>query len=108
MQDPEDRATGQQLARRAKRSLTVNLVREFGEHALGLDVLATSSRPDSPFSDITNAGYVLANLTGQLQLGRNWQLLGRIENLLDRHYETAAGFRAADRGIYLSARYRTP
>ncbi len=107
VQDPEDRASGKQLARRSKRSLTVNLARTFGEHALGLDVLATSSRPDSPFSDISNAGYVLANLTGRLQLGANWRLQGRLENLLDRRYETAAGFRAADRGIYVSAHYRT-
>ncbi|MBT8144553.1 MAG: TonB-dependent receptor [Gammaproteobacteria bacterium] len=104
-QDPEDRRSGKQLARRAQRQLTVNLVRQFGEHTLGLDVLAASARPDSPFSDVRNAGYVLANLSSQFAVGEKWLLEGRIENLLDTEYELAAGFRSPERGVYVAARY---
>lgn len=107
VQDPQDRAAGNQLARRARRSLSLNLVRRFGPHSLGLDLLATSQRPDSAFSDSVNSGYVLASLAGRFELGRNWVLQGRVDNLLDTDYATAAGFRSAGRGLYLAAQYRT-
>jgi len=106
LQDPEDTQTGMELARRARRSLTVNALRNFENHSVGLDLLATSERRDSPFSDTINAGYLLANLNAQWQLSETWSVQGRIENLFDRHYETAANFRSAGRGLYVSARYR--
>ncbi|MDH3590160.1 MAG: TonB-dependent receptor plug domain-containing protein, partial [Gammaproteobacteria bacterium] len=75
-QDPEDRQAHMQLARRAKRSLTVNATRQFADYSVGLDVLATSARRDSPFSETINAGYVLANLSAQWQLSAQWALQG--------------------------------
>ncbi|NNF66900.1 MAG: TonB-dependent receptor [Gammaproteobacteria bacterium] len=105
LQDPEDRQTGQQLARRAKRSLTLNTVRHFDKYSVGLDLLATTARRDSPFADTMNAGYVLASLNANWKVSKAWSLQGRLENLLDRDYETAANFRSPGRGLYLSARY---
>lgn len=106
LQNPHDLQNDTQLARRARRSLTLNASRVFDVYTLGFDVLATSQRRDSPFSDTINSGYVLANLSAQMQLTRNWSLQGKIENLLDTNYQTAAGFRSAGRGLYLAARYR--
>ena len=106
-QDTEDEATGEPLARRADRSVTASLTRLFGKHELGFDLLATDERKDSPFSTTTNAGYVLVNLTGRYQVNERWSVLGRIENLLDTQYETAAGFNSPDRGVYISVRYNS-
>lgn len=107
LQDPRDLTTDRQLSRRARRSLSVNLARDFGPLSLGLDLLATSRRPDSSFTETINAGYVLASLAGRLELSRHWALQGRLDNLLDTNYETAAGFRSPGRGLYLAAQYRT-
>ncbi len=106
LQDPEDRQNGEPLSRRARRSITVNVVRDFEPFKLGLNLLATSKRKDSPFSDTMNAGYALLNLDAGWQASPAWRLQARLENLLDRDYQTAAGFNSAGRGLYVSAVYR--
>ena len=105
VQDPEDRTTGRQLPRRSERSATAGVVRSFGEHELALDLLATDRRPDSSFSFVENAGYVLTNLSFRARLGDRMSLTGRVENLFDANYQTAAGFNAAGRGLYVTLRY---
>ncbi len=105
VQDPEDRSTGRQLPRRSERSATAGIVRGFGAHELALDVLATDRRPDSSFSTVENAGYVLTNLSFRARLGDRMSLTGRLENLFDADYQTAAGFNSAGRGFYLTLRY---
>ncbi|MBI2306257.1 MAG: TonB-dependent receptor [Rhodocyclales bacterium] len=35
-------------------------------------------------------GYALLNLNGELDLGKGWQLFGRIDNVFDKRYATAA------------------
>lgn len=107
LQDPEDRLNAKQLARRARNQLTLRVARHFGRHTIGMDVLATSARPDSPFSDAVNRGYVLANLNTSLQLAPGWQLHGRIENLLDTNYQLASGYLTPGRGLYLGIRYQS-
>lgn len=108
VQDPENRADGSTLARRARRSFSTSLARDVSWGQLGLDLLATESRRDSPFSSIVNAGYVLANLTARLDINERMALRMRLENLLDSDYETAAGFNSAGRGASLSLSYTSP
>ena len=74
----------------------------------GADILASGNRRDSDFSDTVNAGYVLANLSGRTELGRGFELRGRIENLFATDYETAAGFNTPGRGLYIDVVYRRP
>ena len=103
-QSAEDAATGTRLLRRAERSATLSLARDFGAHRLGLALLASGDRVD--FGGTRLPGYVLANLTGQVALGRYWRLTARIENLLDTDYETAAGFRMQPRSAFVELAYR--
>jgi vitamin B12 transporter len=102
-QEPEDRATGAQLLRRAEQVATAHLTRGIGEHELGLQLLASGERRD--FSDVRLAGYVLANLTARLRLNAHWSLSARLENLLDQDYELVDGYNSAGRGIYASLAY---
>jgi outer membrane receptor protein involved in Fe transport len=83
--------------------LSVNLSRLFGEHVLGISLLASGDRED--FAD-SLPGYVLVNLNGQLKLSDNWQLNGRIENLLDTDYQTAAPYRMPEISGFLELKYR--
>lgn len=103
-QSAENAAEGVRLPRRAAESLTLKAVRNIGPHRLGLSVLASGDRTD--VGDQRMAGYVVANLTGQLALGEQWRLNARIENLLDAQYETAAGFRMQERSAFVDLSYQ--
>ncbi len=105
IQDPRDLATETQLARRAKRTLTVSYVHRFGKLELGIDGLATGPRPDSPFNAVELPGYGLLGVSARWFLAPAWSLAARIENLADRDYQTAAGFNTANRSYYLTLRY---
>jgi vitamin B12 transporter len=102
-QRPEDRDSGERLARRAERSATALLVRGLGPHELGLQLLATGDRSD--FGGARLAGYVLANLTARFALAERWTLRARLENLLDADYELVEGYNTPARGIYASLAY---
>lgn len=106
VQDPQNEVSGAPLPRRARRSVSANVSRHFGPLQLGLDVLASSKRKDSDFSDDYNAGYVLTNFTVRRQLRRGFEILGKVENVFDTDYETARGFNTPGRGVYLTLRYR--
>ncbi len=103
-QQADNRTTGSRLLRRAEESMTLSYLQNIGEHRLGISVLASGDRED--FGGARLAGYVLTNLTGQIRLGKSWQLNARIENLFDRRYETAANFRMQSRGASIELRYR--
>jgi len=108
LQDPVNRDTDKQLARRAKRSLGGKLQRRFGGHSLGLAINATSDRPDIDaltFTPTTNPGYTLVNLYGSLRLDPQWQLEAKAENVLDKDYQTTAGYNQAGAGFFLSLRW---
>ena len=79
------------LLRRAEKSATVRIIKDIGPHKLGLTVLASGDRED--FGSVRLPGYTLVNLTGQIVFADNWRLNLRIENLFDRDYQTADGFR---------------
>ena len=66
-------------------------------------MLASGDRED--FGGVILDSYVLANLTGQIALGKKWQVNARIENLLDEEYETAAGFPMQERSGFLELKY---
>lgn len=103
-QRADDKATGARLLRRAESSATLSYTQSIGAHRFGLSILASGDRED--FGGTRLAGFVIANLTGQLNLGSDWQLNARIENLADTEYQTAASYRMQERSGFLELRYR--
>ena len=103
-QRADDKATGARLLRRAEHSATLSYTQSIGAHRLGLSILASGDRED--FGGSKLAGFVIANLTGQVSLGKQWQLNARIENLADTEYQTAASYRMQERSGFLELRYR--
>ncbi|MEQ8204725.1 MAG: TonB-dependent receptor [Woeseia sp.] len=102
-QAAENAADGSRLLRRPERSMTINLRRRIGEHALGLSLLASGDREDI---SSTLPGYMLLNVTGQFTISQNWQANLKIENLLDKQYQTAAPYRMSERGAFVELKYR--
>lgn len=102
-QSADNASAGIRLPRRAEESMTLSFLKNIGLHRLGLSILASGDRED--VGNMHMAGYVLANLTGQLVLRDHWRLNARIENLLDTKYETAAGFRMQERSAFVDLGY---
>jgi len=106
-QQPEDRDSGQPLLRRASESLTLSAVRSLGRVEAGIDLLASGPRKDFGFPEaIDLPGYGLLNLSLRYALSDSWSLQGKIENALDRDYQTADTYVMAGRGVYLTMNYR--
>jgi vitamin B12 transporter len=103
-QRADNKTTGERLLRRAEESLTISYAQNIGDHRLGVSVLASGDRED--FGGVRLAGYVIANLTGQLTLSEAWQLNARIENVFDTEYQTAANFRMPERSAFIELKYR--
>jgi len=107
-QNPKDRNADTQLLRRARRSASAQLTRRLGRYFIEIDTLATSDRPDldaASGAPTKDSGYVLLNLGAGVKLGRGWSLSARAENLLDRDYQTAAGYRQPGLSGYATLRY---
>jgi vitamin B12 transporter len=79
--------------------------REFGRARLGAKLTAEGSR----FDDIANrqrlSGYAALDVLAEYAIHRDWRLQLRIENLLDRNYQTAAAFNQPGRGVFFTLRY---
>ncbi len=104
-QRPLNDETGGYLPRRSRRSATLNLGYDIGRWRIGAHFLAAGPSKDSDFSTLTNAGYLLTDLSAGFGFATHWRLKARIENLFDVHYETAAGYASAGRGLYLALSY---
>jgi len=87
--DPRDRDTGHTLARRARRTLSLDLDRQFDRLGLGASWLAVSSS----FDDLNNqqplGGYGLLGLRSSWELNREIKLEMKLDNLLDKSYSRA-------------------
>ncbi|WP_108652452.1 TonB-dependent receptor domain-containing protein [Dongshaea marina] len=72
---------------------------------LGLQYDYTGQRLASDKSSVLG-GYSLWTATASYQLDARWTLKGRIDNLLDKRYQTDQGYPSADRGIYVGVSCR--
>jgi vitamin B12 transporter len=107
--DPEDRSDGPNrgnvLPRRAQQMFQFDLDRRFGPLRVGATVYGEGRR----FNDVANterlAGYVLLDLRAGVELHKNWMLEGRINNVLDKDYETVALFNQDDTNLFITLRY---
>lgn len=110
-QDPQaervDPVTGittvSDLARRARQHATLGASWQRGPWRLGADAIAQGERADT--NGARMAGYAFLDLWGSYRIDRHWQLFGRLGNVADREYETAAGYRAAPRALFVGVRY---
>ena len=103
-QRADNATTGMRLLRRAEQSASVSYTQNIGRHRLGVAILASGDRED--FGGVILGSYVVANLTGQLQMGKFWQLNARIENFLNEEYQTAADYRMQERSGFVELKYR--
>ena len=101
LQDTEDKSTKSSLLRRPDEKASFTVDRKFANGAwAGADWFVSGERFD--FGNQTLASYGILSLRGGIGLTRNLKLEARLENLLDRDYEPAAGFNSAGRSVFVS------
>ncbi|MDD1131504.1 TonB-dependent receptor [Pseudomonas sp. WS 5412] len=87
--DPRDRNSGHTLARRARRTLNLDLDRQFEQLSLGASWQAISSSYDAEDNKHRLSGYYLLGLRSGWALNREVALSLKVDNLLDRRYTRA-------------------
>ncbi|QKT02683.1 TonB-dependent vitamin B12 receptor [Ectothiorhodospiraceae bacterium 2226] len=108
---PRDRDTGEVLLRRARQSAALHADRSFGRTTVGTTVEAVGSRYDihaETFASTRVSGYGLVHLRAEHALSKRWALRAKVDNVLDKEYQTAHGYRMPGRLWFLSVAYRMP
>ena len=109
LQDPRQTSganQGKLLNRRATKAARIEVARDFGAYRLASSLYAEGRR----FEDIGNTkplgGYGLLDVRAEYRIAPDWLMQGRIDNLLDKEYETAQFYNQARRGLYFTLNYQ--
>ncbi|NNB70920.1 TonB-dependent receptor domain-containing protein [Pseudomonas fluorescens] len=103
--DPRDRDTGHTLARRARRTLNVDLDRQFDQLSVGASWQAISSSYDDEDNRNRLGGYALLGLRSSWALSREVLLSIKVDNVLDKTYARAM-YRYQDLNFQNNQHYR--
>ncbi|MGU9858872.1 TonB-dependent receptor domain-containing protein [Pseudomonas sp. LF245] len=87
--DPRDRDSGHTLARRARRTLSLDLDRQFDRLGVGASWQAISSSYDAQDNTQRLDGYALLGLRSSWALNREVALSLKVDNLLDKSFARA-------------------
>jgi len=113
-QDPINKATNNQLQRRAENFGSFEIGYAFDKYKIGSQAFFSSSTPDLPLGIAcpvttplcrTNAGYAIANLYGSYTYDKNWSASLNIENVFDKTYQKNYGFNTPGFGAFLNVQY---
>lgn len=103
---PGSARRGNTLARRPRHALTVSADWQapLAGLTLGADVRLISDSFDDAGNAVPIDGYEVVTLRASLPVGDTVELFGRVENLFNVQYQTAAGYAQAGRGAFVGAR----
>ena len=87
--DPRDRDTGKTLSRRARRTLSLDLDRQFDRLGVGASWQAVSSSYNDEANQQPIGGYGLLGLRGNWQASSEVRLEVKVDNLLDKTFTRA-------------------
>lgn len=99
---------GNDLARRPHHALTasVDWTTPLAGLTLGGDIRLVGDSFDNAGNTTRLDGYALGTLRAVMPFGQSFELFGRVENLWDEDYQTAAGYATAGRSGHIGARAR--
>ena len=87
--DPRDRETGHTLSRRARRTLSLDLDRQFDQFGVGASWQAVSSSYNDEQNQQPIAGYGLLGVRGNWRVSPEVKLDLKLDNLLDKTFTRA-------------------
>jgi vitamin B12 transporter len=104
--NPRDDATGNVLPRRSKEWLRLDVERRYGNTNLLVSLIAQGPRFDDPANMEEIPGYAVVNVAVRHQISKSWVIGGRINNLLDKAYQTVDTFNELGRNVLFTVAYR--
>ncbi|MES9872213.1 MAG: TonB-dependent vitamin B12 receptor [Candidatus Sedimenticola sp. PURPLELP] len=104
--DPVNESTGNTLPKRTRRSIRLDLDRNFGSWSLGGTLLSEDGRWNNPANTVRLGGYTTLGLRAGYRIDSSWRVQGSIDNLLDRDYETSDGYPMPGREFFVSIIYQ--
>ena len=104
--DPQDRTTGRDLPRRARETARLELDRGIGKFRLGITGVAEGDRYDDLANTRRLNGFATLDIRGEYAFHADWTLQGRVANVFDANYETAAFYNQPGREFFLTLRFR--
>jgi len=111
LQDPRQISgayPGKLLNRRATETMRIEVARDLGAYRFASSLYTEGRR----FDDLANTGtkrlggYGLLDVRAEYRIAPDWLMQGRIDNLLDKRYETAQFYNQAGRGLYFTLNYQ--
>jgi vitamin B12 transporter len=105
VQDPRNRDSDRQLARRAKAQISAGVDYRYGKTVWSADLLHSGKRKDSDFSEVEMDAYTLLNLGAQWTFMKHWTLFAKLENALDEEYELASGYYTPRQAGWIGVRF---
>lgn len=109
LQQPLNRDNGPNednlLARRPRRTGRVDLDKDLGAFTLGGSVYAAGYSYDDAANTTRLGGYATADLRATWHVDSAWSVQGRVTNVADKRYETAAYYNQLGRTYYMTVRF---
>lgn len=101
-QNPKNEVTGKLLDRRSRRFATLGVDASVQGWNLGAEMQAASHRYDKK---VTLGGYTLFNLSASRQMAKDFTLIARVDNLMDKNYTLADGYATAGRTLWVGLKW---
>ncbi len=103
--NPENKLTGQRLPRRSNKTIAFDVSKSFTDVDVGAAVIAQGQRFDDVANKTPVGGFVTVDLRSSYHFNKSWMLSAKLNNLLDKNYQTVSGYNTADRNFFVSIHY---
>ena len=105
MLSPKDRVTNLTLPRRAEQTLSYDLSRSVDAWDVGAHIMAQGSRFDDRANRTEVDGFVTVDLRTAYHLNKHWMLSAKLNNLLDKQYQTVDTYNNFGRNFFFTIHY---
>jgi len=95
---------GNELARRPRHAASFSADWTPGDFQLGADLRFVSRSFDNAANTLTLDNYTTIDLRASWQVTDKFEIFGRVENVTGDDYQTAAGYGAPGRGVFVGVR----
>ena len=93
------------MKRTARKALKLTADTQLAGIDLGAEVQAIGQRFDDAANKKPLGGYTLLNLSAKKAISNSWDLVGRVDNLGNKFYETAQTYATGGRQFYIGLRW---
>lgn len=90
--DPENKANGKLLRRRAEQSMSFDADYGFNDLKLGFTLRSEGHRFDDAANTIKLGGYTTSAIRASYRISDEWAVKAKVDNLTDKEYVTASSF----------------